>query len=252
MRRIHVRQIPVLARPSPAVLAWTPKRPPPDPARPAPRRRTGPDRHASRKPVPDPRTVMGITFRNPVGLAAGLDKDGAYIDGAGRARLRLHRGRHRDAARAAGQSEPRMFRLPAARGSSTGWASTTAASTRSSRTCRPRASTRRRRARPEHRQERRHADRARRRRLPVLPRKVYPFASYVTVNISSPNTKNLRQLQGAGELDAPAGAAEGQAAAPGRPARPLRAARAEDRAGPRRRADQATSPTRCCATRSTA
>jgi dihydroorotate dehydrogenase len=33
-------------------------------------------------------------------------------------------------------------------------------------------------------------------------RKVYPYASYVTVNISSPNTKNLRQLQGASELDA--------------------------------------------------
>ncbi|MGZ3253946.1 MAG: dihydroorotate dehydrogenase (quinone), partial [Burkholderiaceae bacterium] len=32
--------------------------------------------------------------------------------------------------------------------------------------------------------------------------KVYPYANYVTVNISSPNTKNLRQLQGATELDA--------------------------------------------------
>src|SRR5207247_8109147 len=32
--------------------------------------------------------------------------------------------------------------------------------------------------------------------------KVYPYASYVTVNISSPNTKNLRQFQGASELDA--------------------------------------------------
>jgi dihydroorotate dehydrogenase len=31
--------------------------------------------------------------------------------------------------------------------------------------------------------------------------KVYPYASYVTVNISSPNTKNLRQLQGASEVD---------------------------------------------------
>ena len=32
--------------------------------------------------VPDaPRTVMGLTFKNPVGLAAGLDKDGACIDG---------------------------------------------------------------------------------------------------------------------------------------------------------------------------
>ena len=32
--------------------------------------------------------------------------------------------------------------------------------------------------------------------------KAFPAASYVTVNISSPNTKNLRQLQGASELDA--------------------------------------------------
>ena len=31
--------------------------------------------------------------------------------------------------------------------------------------------------------------------------KVYPHASYVTVNISSPNTQNLRQLQGESELD---------------------------------------------------
>ena len=32
--------------------------------------------------------------------------------------------------------------------------------------------------------------------------KAYPVASYVAVNISSPNTKNLRQLQGDSELDA--------------------------------------------------
>jgi dihydroorotate dehydrogenase len=31
--------------------------------------------------------------------------------------------------------------------------------------------------------------------------KVYAHATYVTVNISSPNTKNLRQLQGESELD---------------------------------------------------
>jgi dihydroorotate dehydrogenase len=33
-------------------------------------------------------------------------------------------------------------------------------------------------------------------------RKVYEHASYVAINISSPNTKNLRQLQGGDELDA--------------------------------------------------
>ncbi len=32
-------------------------------------------------------------------------------------------------------------------------------------------------------------------------RKVYPLASYLTINISSPNTKNLRRLQEADELD---------------------------------------------------
>ena len=36
--------------------------------------------------------------------------------------------------------------------------------------------------------------------------KVYAHASYVTINISSPNTKNLRQLQGESELDALLGA----------------------------------------------
>jgi dihydroorotate dehydrogenase len=33
-------------------------------------------------------------------------------------------------------------------------------------------------------------------------RKVYAYASYVVINISSPNTKNLRQLQGGDELNA--------------------------------------------------
>ena len=34
--------------------------------------------------VPDrPVSVMGLTFRNPVGLAAGLDKNGDYIDPLG-------------------------------------------------------------------------------------------------------------------------------------------------------------------------
>ena len=36
--------------------------------------------------------------------------------------------------------------------------------------------------------------------------KVYPYADYVTANISSPNTKNLRELQGEDELDALLGA----------------------------------------------
>jgi len=37
-------------------------------------------------------------------------------------------------------------------------------------------------------------------------REVYPVASYIAINISSPNTKDLRQLQGGGELEALLGA----------------------------------------------
>ena len=64
---------------------------------------------------------------------------------------------------------------------------------------------------------------------------VYPHADYVTVNISSPNTANLRALQSDEALDAPARRASPQrrealAAA----ARPARAAVREDRARPRR------------------
>jgi len=44
-------------------------------------------------------------------------------------------------------------------------------------------------------------------------RKVYPHAGYVTVNISSPNTKNLRQLHGESELDALLGALKREQAA---------------------------------------
>lgn len=33
-----------------------------------------------KKPASHPRSVMGLTFPNPVGLAAGLDKNGEYID----------------------------------------------------------------------------------------------------------------------------------------------------------------------------
>ncbi|MFC5547868.1 quinone-dependent dihydroorotate dehydrogenase [Massilia aerilata] len=156
------------------------------------------------KPKPDPRTVMGITFPNPVGLAAGLDKDGAYIDGLaalGFGSIEVGTVTPRPQA---GNPKPRIFRLPAARGIinrmgfNNGGVDAFVANVQASRFY----------------QEKRgvlglnigkNADtpieRAAEDYLHCL-RKVYPYASYVTVNISSPNTKNLRQLQGASELDA--------------------------------------------------
>jgi dihydroorotate dehydrogenase len=157
-----------------------------------------------RKPKPDPRTVMGITFPNPVGLAAGLDKDGAYIDGLAALGFgSIEIGTVTPRAQP-GNPRPRMFRLPAARGIinrmgfNNGGVDAFVANVQSSRFYQERqgvlglnigknADTPIERAADDY--------------LACL-RKVYPYASYVTVNISSPNTKNLRQLQGASELDA--------------------------------------------------
>jgi dihydroorotate dehydrogenase len=155
------------------------------------------------KPAADPRTVMGIRFPNPVGLAAGLDKDGAYIDGLAALGFgSIEIGTVTPRAQP-GNPKPRMFRLPEARGIinrlgfNNGGVETFIRNVESSRFYQERtgvlglnigknADTPIERAAEDY--------------LHCL-RKVYPYASYVTVNISSPNTKNLRQLQGANELD---------------------------------------------------
>ncbi len=157
-----------------------------------------------KKPEPDPRTVMGIRFPNPVGLAAGLDKDGAYIDGLAALGFgSIEIGTVTPRAQP-GNPKPRMFRLPGARaiinrmGFNNGGVDAFVANVRASKFYNERqgvlglnigknADTPIERAADDY--------------LECL-RKVYPYASYVTVNISSPNTKNLRQLQGASELDA--------------------------------------------------
>ncbi len=156
------------------------------------------------RPAEDPRTVMGIRFPNPVGLAAGLDKDGAYIDGLAALGFgSIEIGTVTPRAQP-GNPKPRMFRLPAAQaiinrmGFNNGGVETFVANVEASRFYQEKqgvlglnigknADTPIERAADDY--------------LHCLA-KVYPYASYVTVNISSPNTKNLRQLQDASELDA--------------------------------------------------
>ena len=61
-----------------------------------------------------PVTCMGIEFPNPVGLAAGLDKNGAYIDalaGQGFGFIEIGTITPRPQA---GNPHPRLFRLPQA------------------------------------------------------------------------------------------------------------------------------------------
>ena len=155
------------------------------------------------KPRADPRTVMGLRFPNPVGLAAGLDKDGAYIDGLAALGFGFIEVGTVTPRAQPGNPKPRMFRLPQAdalinrMGFNNGGVDAFVRNVQGSRffaeqrgilglNIGKNADTPIEKAADDY--------------LLCLE-KVYPYASYVTVNISSPNTKNLRQLQGADELD---------------------------------------------------
>jgi dihydroorotate dehydrogenase len=156
------------------------------------------------QPGPDPRTVMGLIFPNPVGLAAGLDKDGAYIDGLAALGFGFIEIGTVTPRAQPGNPKPRMFRLPEAQalinrmGFNNGGVDAFVRNVQASRFYQEQrgilglnigknADTPIERATDDY--------------LYCLD-KVYPYAAYVTVNISSPNTKNLRQLQQASEIDA--------------------------------------------------
>jgi dihydroorotate dehydrogenase len=149
------------------------------------------------KPVADPRTLCGITFANPVGLAAGLDKDGKHIDalaalGFGFLEIGTVTPRPQP-----GNPKPRMFRLSEAQaiinrmGFNNDGVDACVTRVRRSRFWQEggvlgmnigkNASTPIEDAASDY----------------ILAMEaVYEIASYITVNISSPNTQNLRALQG--------------------------------------------------------
>ena len=149
------------------------------------------------KPVADPRTLCGITFANPVGLAAGLDKDGKHIDalaalGFGFLEIGTVTPRPQP-----GNPKPRMFRLSEAQalinrmGFNNDGVDACVTRVRRSRFWQQggvlgmnigkNASTPIEDAASDY----------------ILAMEaVYEIASYITVNISSPNTQNLRALQG--------------------------------------------------------
>lgn len=147
-------------------------------------------------PQPQPcrtRRVMGLDFPNPAGLAAGLDKNGAYIDalaalGFGFIEVGTVTPRPQP-----GNPQPRLFRLPQAQGIINRFGFNNDgvdALIENVKQARYRGilginigknfDTPIERATDDYL---------------ICLRKVYAHASYVTVNISSPNTKNLRQLQ---------------------------------------------------------
>lgn len=151
---------------------------------------------ATGKPV----HVMGIDFPNAVGLAAGMDKDGAHIDalaalGFGFIEIGTVTPRPQP-----GNPKPRLFRLPAAQAiinrmgfnnlgvdnlvknvAASGYRGVLGINIGKNK------DTPNEQAVDDY--------------LACLD-KVYPLASYVTVNISSPNTQGLRELQKDEALDA--------------------------------------------------
>ncbi len=145
-----------------------------------------------------PTTIMGIEFPNRVGLAAGLDKNGEYIDalaalGFGFIEIGTITPRPQ-----AGNPQPRMFRLPQAQaiinrmGFNNHGVEQLVENVKKSHykgilgiNIGKNADTPMEKATEDYL---------------ICLRKVYPYASYITANISSPNTKNLRQLQDSTEL----------------------------------------------------
>ncbi|TCM60491.1 dihydroorotate oxidase A [Acinetobacter calcoaceticus] len=140
-----------------------------------------------------PVTCMGIEFPNPVGLAAGLDKNGAYIDalaGLGFGFIEIGTITPRPQA---GNPQPRLFRIPQAQaiinrmGFNNDGVDQLVENVKAAKfkgilgiNIGKNADTPVEDATLDYL---------------ICLEKVYNYASYVTVNISSPNTKNLRSLQ---------------------------------------------------------
>lgn len=161
--------------------------------------------------VHDPYTLAGLQFPNRVGLAAGLDKNARCIDGLAAMGFGFVEVGTVTPKAQAGNPKPRMFRLPKAQalinrlgfnneGLDAFVANVKQARFRQHKGVSPmllglnigkNASTPIERAIDDY--------------LICLDG-VYPHADYVTVNISSPNTQNLRSLQSDEALDALLGA----------------------------------------------
>ena len=145
-----------------------------------------------------PKTVMGISFPSCVGLAAGLDKNGDYINalsalGFGFIEIGTVTPRAQD-----GNPKPRMFRLPECHGiinrmgfNNKGVDYLVEQVKKSQFNGVLGINIGKNFDTPTENAVDDYL---------ICLKKVYQYASYVTINISSPNTKNLRQLQQGSEI----------------------------------------------------
>jgi len=139
------------------------------------------------------RTVMGIPFQNPVGLAAGLDKNASHIDALGKLGFGFIEVGTITPRPQPGNPRPRLFRLPEAGGIINRFGFNNIgvdAAVENIRLSKYKGvlginigknfDTPIERAAEDY---------------ILCMKKVYQYANYIAVNISSPNTKNLRDLQ---------------------------------------------------------
>lgn len=149
-------------------------------------------------PAPLPVRAFGIDFPNPVGLAAGLDKDGAHIDALGALGFGFIEVGTVTPRPQPGNPKPRLFRLPGHEalinrmGFNNGGVD---ALVRNVERAQWRGVLGINIGRNKDTPNERAVDDY----LACLER-VYPLAAYVTVNVSSPNTPGLRDLQQADSL----------------------------------------------------
>ena len=155
--------------------------------------RTGLNPLVASKPAPLPTQAFGIDFVNPVGLAAGLDKNAAHVDALASLGFGFIEVGTTTPRAQPGNPKPRMFRLPEYEavinrlGFNNGGVDALVANAERSRydgvlgiNIGKNKDTPNERALDDY--------------LFCLER-VYARASYVTINISSPNTQGLRDLQ---------------------------------------------------------
>lgn len=158
--------------------------------------------------VDDPVTLAGLTFPNRVGLAAGLDKNARCIDGLGAMGFGFVEVGTVTPRAQAGNPKPRMFRLPQANALINRLGFNNEGLDAFVNNVR-RSSFRQKKGRILGLNIGKNAatpiERATDDYLTCLVG-VYPHADYVTINISSPNTQNLRSLQSDEALDGLLGA----------------------------------------------
>jgi len=143
--------------------------------------------------------IMGLDFKNPIGLAAGLDKNADCIDGLGALGFGFVEVGTITPRPQAGNPQPRLFRVPEANaiinrmGFNNKGVDYLLANVAQSRfkgilgiNIGKNADTPLEKALDDYL---------------ICLKKVYVFADYITINLSSPNTPNLRKLQHGEELN---------------------------------------------------